>query len=390
MSHDEGNNDAKKSDAASGRPVSLSDTQPGVPDIELSRTLPTGAALQVDWEPGAPRAPKTVPLSAAASDANGPLTFGTTRREFSDGPKLTAREKGKRNMLMQTLQMPLTVTLPPVAASASSPAPSSERTPRRTDSPVPAGWTSVQRVGSASNDEAERPAARDSNRPLTPHTEPANYAYDVNRELEAAATRELPRERDRERERERENTRPTTQSAPPSTSQFDWSRPPPTARDRHRERERPPLDYDRTTLPGGARPVRLPALAAREWLFVALLACASAATLYSLLIDDTTRATEEDTDAATNSEHVVTPAAPGAASVAPAVPGAAANMTVIVSEPGEAEIVLGGEVIGTTPAQVARGTKGADYLVRKAGFEPQLVRVTPNSPNSITITLHAK
>ena len=59
-----------------------------------------------------------------------------------------------------------------------------------------------------------------------------------------------------------------------------------------------------------------------------------------------------------------------------------------MSEPAHAEIVIGGAVIGNTPAQIVRGDKDADYLLRKPGYEPQLVRVTPRSPKRISITLH--
>lgn len=102
---------------------------------------------------------------------------------------------------------------------------------------------------------------------------------------------------------------------------------------------------------------------------------------------------EEETDAATTIEHVVTPAEPVAekAAAKPAQASAsAANVTEIVSDPPHAEVVLGGAVIGNTPAQVVRGPKEADYLLRKQGYESQLVRVTPHSGKSISITLRPK
>jgi hypothetical protein len=149
-------------------------------------------------------------------------------------------------------------------------------------------------------------------------------------------------------------------------------------------------EFERTTEPN-AIPIRVPALNPREWLFIALLACASAATLYSLLIDDVTPSVEEDTDAATTIEHVVTPAEPAAEKAAPKPSVASAtSITEIASDPPHAEVVLGGAVIGNTPTQVVRGQKDADYLLRKQGYESQLVRVTAHSGPSISITLRAK
>ncbi|HKU38235.1 MAG TPA: PEGA domain-containing protein, partial [Polyangiales bacterium] len=156
-----------------------------------------------------------------------------------------------------------------------------------------------------------------------------------------------------------------------------------------------PGDYDRTTIPD-ASPIRIPALNAREWMFIGLLACASAATLYSLFVDDITPSVEEDTQAATTLEHVVTPAEPNpaektaAAAPQPEAANAAAGTTEIITDPPHAEVVVGGAVIGNTPAQVVRGDKDADYLLRKQGYEPQLVRVTPHSGKSISISLRPK
>jgi hypothetical protein len=192
---------------------------------------------------------------------------------------------------------------------------------------------------------------------------------------------------------------PTLQDAPP----FMWQRGGQSTHELPRWSERSRLpEYERETLPG-SMPIRIPALTMREWLFIGLLACASAATLYSLLIDDVTRPVEDDADAAAAvaPEHIVRPAPlqeQRAVKPSPAVPAAAAtssaakaaNLTEIASEPAQAEIVVGGAVIGNTPAQVVRGDTDADYLLRKPGYEPQLVRVTPHSPKLITITLHAK
>ena len=385
VSHDQGNRDERRSDAKSGQPAPLNDTQPGLPDIELARTLPMGPAL---------------------SGTGGPLSFGTTRREFAGvgdaprEPKLSAREKAKRNILTHTLQMPLVVNPAPPSAASEPPARARQATTQKggSPSPLPAGWTSVHRVGSMPNEaEQERPAPR--------HTDPMlhNRQHESVQTAPTVVTSRYTHEPSREREpAETARSQSPVSSAPigsPSSdseaASFDWRRPPPLPQSARRS-EDPHRESERDTHPSGV-PIRVPALNTREWLFIGLLACASAATLYSLLIDDTTRSTEDDTEAATSPEHVVTPAPLGqeaerGANLGPNLPGSAApaEATAIISDPAQAEIVLGGDVIGTTPAQVARGTQGADYLVRKAGYEPQLVRVTPNSPKSITITLHPK
>ncbi len=102
MGHDEGSSDTKK--------TPLHDTVPGVPDMELGRTLPTGAAYDGAPPPAAatqrsgtadPAAPRS---TLPPAGTGGPLTFGTTRRDFGGVPKLSAREKAKRNVLTHTLQ----------------------------------------------------------------------------------------------------------------------------------------------------------------------------------------------------------------------------------------------------------------------------------------------
>lgn len=441
VSHDEGSNDAKKSAAEA---PSLHDTVPGVPDMELGRTLPTGAAFQPAAAPSAkqastmPNTPASLPRydgaspppqaahdsarpSAPAPGTGGPLTFGTTRNEFST-PKLSAREKAKRSVLTHTLQMPLVVApLPPTAANA----PDAHRRmtlkggSQPASAALPAGWTSMHRVGSGVPPEpsSSRPAPR-STVPL--HNARSERSVQPERSDPSDGSDQRPRTNHSERFQREPTTdprrsepvraQPTLQDAPP----FMWQQPEQSPHELPPWRERARMhEYERETMPD-SMPIRIPALSMREWLFIGLLACASAATLYSLLIDDVTRSVEEDAEAAAAvaPEHVVTPAplperretaqanqvkpaapaTPEAAAAAAAAPSAAssANLTEIVSEPAQAEIVVGGAVIGNTPAQVVRGDKDADYLLRKPGYEPQLVRVTPHSPKIITITMHAK
>jgi hypothetical protein len=317
---------------------------------------------------------------------------------------MSAREKAKRNVLTHTLQMPLVVTpLPPTAAGTLS-NPVRRATIQGTQppmSPLP-GWTSVHRVGSG------MPSEPASSRAAPHGTDPNMHAPRGDRsaypergddsERFERAERSDPSERFQRAEPVTAPRSEPARAQPAQDAPSGWQNPSGAPElPRWNDRARVP-EYERETLPD-TMAVRIPALSTREWLFIALLACASAATLYSLLIDDVTTPVEEEAEAATatSPEHLVRPAPlpesrkPGVESdVKPAVAAPSANVTEIVSEPAHAEIVVGGAVIGNTPAQVVRGDKDADYLLRKAGYEPQLVRVTPHSPQSITITLHAK
>jgi hypothetical protein len=457
VSHDEGSSKRTEADLVTDdRAPSLRDTQPGVPvEMELSRTLPTGAAFHMTWRspqpqivlpntpaspdlPGSareipnadaeaadaasvlaaadtqplekspaaspmPNTPASVPKTHAATAkthvplvADAAARFGTTRREFAGSVetkpahkpanatvKLSPREKARRNMLTHTLQMPLVIApLQPTAA-----APGRRETQRHGSLPAPnpganpsaaPGWTSMQRIGSSATPEPT------SSRPAPRHTDPMVSTV-------VDGTPAVPR-------------RPTSMhSLPeppaqdPSVEPASWQRvteaPNHSGNPAHWLTRMRTGDFDRTTVPD-VSPIRIPGLNTREWLFIGLLACASAATLYSLLVDDVTPSVEEDTDAATTIEHVVTPAEPPTdkSDKTDPKPSAAvpSNTTQIVSDPPHAELVLGGAVIGNTPAQVVRGPKDADYLLRKQGYESQLVRVTPHSGSSISITLRAK
>lgn len=69
----------------------------------------------------------------------------------------------------------------------------------------------------------------------------------------------------------------------------------------------------------------------------------------------------------------------------PATTGAS---TRIVTTPEGAEILYRGSVIATTPAAVRRPEIEADYLLRKEGFEPQLIQLNAKSPDEIQLELH--
>jgi PEGA domain len=455
VSHDEGSSKPTEADRVTDdRAPSLRDTQPGVPaEMELSRTLPTGAAFHMTWrspqplivlpntpaspdlsgsprevivnssaEAGAaanvlatadtqplkkpdaaspmPNTPASLPKTHAATTKtpvppapDGAAPFGTTRKEFGAGghaenrpSKLSPREKARRNMLTHTLQMPLVIApLQPMAASSapretvrqgSLPAPGAAPGPNPSAAP---GWTSMQRIGSTS-----APEPPTNSRPAPRHTDPL---------LATLVSGSRPAERSRQTGMHNLPLEPEQSARPEPAS---WQRVSPSATTTqevpsHWVTRMRTGDFERTTLPD-VSPIRIPALNIREWLFIGLLACASAATLYSLFVDDLAADVEEDTDAATTIEHVVTPAEPAAEKVPKpaATTASTAKTTEIVSDPPHAEVVLGGAVIGNTPAQVVRGPKEADYLLRKQGYESQLVRVTPHSGNSISITLRPK
>src|SRR5262245_34985685 len=80
VSHDEGSSKPGEADLVTddGAP-SLRDTQPGVPvDMELSRTLPTGAAFHMTWRspqpqivlPNTPASPLSPDLPGSAREVN--------------------------------------------------------------------------------------------------------------------------------------------------------------------------------------------------------------------------------------------------------------------------------------------------------------------------------
>jgi hypothetical protein len=477
VSHDEGSGPARENESVNDgddEGTSLRDTAPGVvPEMELSRTLPTGAAFHATWripnlsaassrDPGqesgihaversskhsaglaragadAPSTMPNTPANSRASDAAKRATtpmkfslpqaahpsddggaagddrasFGTTRREFNQ-PKLSPREKARRNVLTHTLQMPLVVR--PVQPSAANPEEAVERAVRLAatqrqgsqPSPLPGAWTSVHRVGSGTPPEpsSTRPAAARSTDPMVMgRARPESRRHDAHHGHSVHDVRGVHDVRDVHDAHAETIRMQAAVQAVPEASGFARPESVPSAsmRDSAGWAQLRTGDYERVTVPGD--PVRIPELSGREWLFIALLACASAATLYSLIVDDITLPHEEQTvEAATTFEHLVKPALPNAvlkpgatqltntaAQLTNTAAAAATDTTEIVSEPSSAEIVVGGAVIGNTPARVVRGSSEADYLLRKQGYEPQLVRITPHSPKSITITLHPK
>jgi hypothetical protein len=63
-------------------------------------------------------------------------------------------------------------------------------------------------------------------------------------------------------------------------------------------------------------------------------------------------------------------------------------ITVIATEPSGAELVQGGAVLGNTPMEVPRPSAGfSEFSVRMAGFQPETVRLSPQSKEAIRLTL---
>lgn len=73
----------------------------------------------------------------------------------------------------------------------------------------------------------------------------------------------------------------------------------------------------------------------------------------------------------------------------PATKAASGPTTMLESVPTGAEIVWHGAVIANTPAEVPRDRQDGDYLLRKRGYETQLVRIGDQSPKTIRLELKA-
>lgn len=75
-------------------------------------------------------------------------------------------------------------------------------------------------------------------------------------------------------------------------------------------------------------------------------------------------------------------AAAGAASALP-------DRTRITSSPDRVEVVVAGQPVGYTPISIAKGSEEALVLLRLPGFEPQMVRIGPQTPADLHISLQA-
>jgi hypothetical protein len=131
-------------------------------------------------------------------------------------------------------------------------------------------------------------------------------------------------------------------------------------------------------------------VATKDWMFVGLLVAAlgvTASMLWSYRNQGNEAASEEPTGA-TTVEHAMT-AEDNSATEAPAA-ASAVRATELRSDPVGAEVVASGAVVGNTPVRVARGDGYTEYTLRMPGYEPQLVRVSANSPATIHVTLQPK
>lgn len=63
------------------------------------------------------------------------------------------------------------------------------------------------------------------------------------------------------------------------------------------------------------------------------------------------------------------------------------STTKLDTSPSGAQILQRGAVIANTPAMLPRTDKATDYLLRKPGYESQLVRISADSPPQITLEL---
>ncbi|MDD9947493.1 MAG: hypothetical protein OXU20_41015 [Myxococcales bacterium] len=59
----------------------------------------------------------------------------------------------------------------------------------------------------------------------------------------------------------------------------------------------------------------------------------------------------------------------------------------VVSIPPQADVVADGMLIGRTPLSVVRGKQDALLLVRRSGYEAQMIRVGPSSPPQVKVVL---
>jgi len=85
---------------------------------------------------------------------------------------------------------------------------------------------------------------------------------------------------------------------------------------------------------------------------------------------------------AASATHVTTAADRAPQSGPPARPS-----TEIVSIPPGAEIVLRGAMVANAPARLVRPSYESLYLLRLPGYQPQLVALSPHSPDQIRVTL---
>ncbi|HEX7479014.1 MAG TPA: hypothetical protein VF331_14505 [Polyangiales bacterium] len=384
-------------------PTRERDTLPTV--MDLSRTLPTGAAFQATW-----KLPAWRPSAAAGTDATGQSgvrkldlaqTVAKAVSEQADaheamrarlatlpsiGPGAAApddpstpSDAGLRASLRRTLRMDLGLPVMPSATSSVGPrnTPRDTLEPQLPSAPPPRNVvatrssadgavlaTAVQQIGADGlHDDAQDRTRPSGTRTTDPFGQLAPQRERTQTEVDASGADPLP-----------------SSSATPTAAAA-------AAPERTHPRD------ERVTWTPAAMRGRGRQLAAAGLVLGAIVGAGVMMYVDLDAFDDTG---DESDEALGANQHLVTPAgvAPAAthASSEPAhvVEGAVpANATQIVSLPAGAELVLGGAIIANTPAQLPRPSYEIDYLVRLPGYESQLVRLGPGSPATILVNLKA-
>lgn len=69
--------------------------------------------------------------------------------------------------------------------------------------------------------------------------------------------------------------------------------------------------------------------------------------------------------------------------------GFQSDSTMIISVPSGAEVIHDGTRVGTTPMLMSEEFATGLYLLRKPGYQPQLLRIDPRKPTALTVRLQA-
>ncbi len=394
------------------------DTVPG--GINLRQTLPTGASFHATW-----KMPAWLP-SAAVSGNQESGTSGVRRLDIADdttashtsvpsGARVDLTEQPSLGRTMR-MELGLPHSTPPAGAQSSS---GPRNDPRDTLEPTaPISPTrkaafaksgdavlaaSVQRIGEYLAEERDENGRQVSQRPTDPFGQPAQARTQARTEQDTDAT---------------EDEQPSVVNAPPpsaatvsgstgaSTGVDNDTRPWGKVRPRYEYQADYQADYP------DAQPRWLGWFAERfgkpsrtkRFLLIAIGVAATVGTLLMLFAPDLMVVQDEE-NVATNENgvdsvpikaepHVVTPAplpnAPAAAAASGTARATVTATTELTSVPANAEILRAGAIVANTPARIARPSTEADFLVRLDGYEAQLVRIGPTSPEHLTVKLRSK
>ncbi|MDD9946798.1 MAG: hypothetical protein OXU20_37475 [Myxococcales bacterium] len=147
-------------------------------------------------------------------------------------------------------------------------------------------------------------------------------------------------------------------------------------------------DEDRTDS-GGADTVRVGRLKLGQRvrdtaLVVGLMACVAFVALYE---GDPPVDAEEDAQEAPGAVQPLPPPTKTQGPPARAAEVPVGPTTKLVTVPAGAEILHSGAIVASTPATLPRPQFASEYLIRKRGYVPQLVRIAPSSPPVIELEL---